>query len=177
MKTAHCLLMALLFCTTACCGPKIEDYAGKTPELDIRDYMNGDLEAWGVFFAHDGTADPRFYVKMHGDFDEDGGTFREAFTYDDGRRQQREWHFKFIDDHHFIGTAADVIGVAHGTQYGNTANMKYTLHLTLESGKTHDVSMDDWLYLTDDKHLVNRAAMSKFGYQAGELFIGFNKLP
>jgi len=176
MKRIRSLIAGALLCLTGCCGPKIEDYANKTPVLDVRDYMNGDLEAWGSFFNRAGMDDRSFYVRMHGDFTETEGTFKEAFTYTDGKQQQRIWRFKFIDDHHFTGTADDVIGVAQGTQYGNAVNMKYTLRLTVESGKTYDLAMDDWLYLTDDTHMINRTHMSKFGFKVGELFIAFNKL-
>jgi hypothetical protein len=176
MKYIRSLLASFLLCITGCCGPKVEDYAGKTPALDVRDFMNGDLEAWGAFFNRSGTADPRFYVRMTGDFTQNEGTFKEIFTYDDGHRQKREWHFIFKDDHHFTGTADDVVGIAEGKQYGNAVNMKYTLRVKTESGKTYDMAMDDWLYLTDDKHLINRTTMSKLGFKVGELFIGFNKL-
>jgi hypothetical protein len=176
MRYAAPLALCLTVLLSAC-GPKIEDYAGKTPTLDIRHYLNGNLEAWGVFYTRGGDADPRMFVKLKGTWAGADGKLAEDFTYSDGRRQQREWHLHMQDDHHFTATAADVIGTAYGKQYGNAVNMKYTLHLTTAKGDTHDVDMDDWLYLVDDQHLSNRAEMSKFGLRAGEVLLGFRKLP
>ena len=35
--------------------------------------------------------------------------------------------------------------------------------------------MDDWMYLIDDRVMLNRATMSKFGVRLGEVFLSFTK--
>jgi hypothetical protein len=37
-----------------CAGPQISDYAGQKPELDLRTYFNGTLDAYGVFTDRSG---------------------------------------------------------------------------------------------------------------------------
>ena len=42
-------------------------------------------------------------------------------------------------------------------------------------GTTYDVQLDDWMFLVDDKVLLNRATMSKWGVQLGDLTLSFTK--
>ena len=174
MKTLKILgIIALL---TGCTEAKVEDYEAKAgPKMDIREYLNGDLEAWGTLFQRDGTADPQFFVKMKGEWHGNEGTLSEDFTYIDGTKKHRLWHFSMKDDHHFTGTADVVIGVGEGKHFGNAVNMKYVLQVPYK-GSTINLTMDDWLYRIDDNHVINRTKMSKFGLSAGELVIGFRKL-
>ena len=161
---------------TACLGPNLSDYASNTPKFDIRKHLNGDLEAWGGFFSFSGKADPLLYVKMTGTWQGNDGTLSEEFKYSDGRTQHREWKIHFIDDTNFTATASDVVGTAKGRQEGNAVNMKYVLTVKTKEGKSYNLSMDDWLYLVDDNHIINRNTMHKFGIKVGELIMGFKKV-
>jgi hypothetical protein len=38
------------------------------------------------------------------------------------------------------------------------------------------VSLDDWLYLVDERHLLNRTTLTKFGFRVGELTLVIEKL-
>jgi len=37
------------------------------------------------------------------------------------------------------------------------------------------VDLDDWMYLIDDRVMLNRATMSKFGFRLGEITLSFTK--
>jgi hypothetical protein len=41
--------------------------------------------------------------------------------------------------------------------------------------KVYNVDFDDWMYLVDDKVMINRAVMSKFGFKLGEVLLSFTK--
>ncbi len=45
MRRLSALLASSLFCFTGCADVDIAQYATNKPVLDIRDYLNGDLEA------------------------------------------------------------------------------------------------------------------------------------
>lgn len=160
---------------SSCSSITTEDYANKTPKLDIRSYLNGPLEAWGVLYDYSGKADLEFYVTMTGTWQGNTGTLEEHFVYSDGRKDQRTWTITFSDDHHFKATAHDVVGEAKGTQHGNAVNMQYVLNAKRSSGEMITLSMDDWMYLMNDKILINRTKMKKFGLTVGELVITFKK--
>jgi hypothetical protein len=42
-------------------------------------------------------------------------------------------------------------------------------------GKTYHVNFEDWMFLMDDGVMLNRAAMSKFGFRLGEVTLSFHK--
>ena len=174
MKKIPTWLASLAFLLTGCSTVTAPDYAGKTPTLEIQKFLNGKLEAWGVLVDYTGKADMHFHVTMEGEWHGNEGTLKEWFDYSDGRKDQRVWTFKFDSEHHFTGTAHDVVGIGNGQQYGNAVNMKYTLRVPRKDS-TIDLSMDDWLYLVDEHTLINRTKMRKFGVTVGELIISFHK--
>lgn len=168
-------IVALAMVLAACGGPTTRDYAARTPTLDLREYLNGELVAKGILFDYRGRVDTTFRVDMTGTWKGNKGTLAEHFRYSDGREEDRTWHITFTDDHRFTATAADVIGKADGTQHGNSVNMQYTLNAKRPDGDTITLSMDDWMYLLDDRTLINRTSMHKYGLKVGELVIAFER--
>jgi hypothetical protein len=67
-----------------------------------------------------------------------------------------------------------VIGEASGATGGNAFNWRYTLALPVD-GSTYHVNFDDWMFMMDDKVMLNRAVMSKFGFRLGEITLSFRK--
>jgi hypothetical protein len=175
MKRMTSLFAGILYLLTGCSSTTTADYAANGPKLDIRQYLNGKLEAWGVLFDYTGKADLHFHVTMEGSWEGNVGTLKENFVYSDGRKDQRIWTITFTDDTNFTATAHDVEGQAVGTQAGNAVNMKYTLNAVRASGDTITLTMDDWLYRVDEHTVINRTKMRKFGITVGELMIAFRK--
>ncbi len=171
MRTKHFPGSGLLFDLGA---QGVDDYAGGTPILDLRDYLNGPLTASGVFFGLSGRVERRFAADMTGRWCGEKGTLEELFRYDNGETGERCWKLTFADDRSFSATAHDVEGVAAGVQRGNAAAMRYRLRVSRTRGDIV-VGMEDWFYLMDDGTLINRARMSKFGLKVGELFVSFRK--
>lgn len=173
-KTCTSLIAGILTLLTGCTSAGIEEFKGREPRMDVREYFNGHVEAYGVFINRSGMVEEQFRVDMNGAFDDKGGTLDEVFTYIDGTIGKRLWKIEFQDDHHFTGTAHDVIGTSKGTQFGNAVNMAYVLRVPVKDS-TYDINMDDWMYRMDEKTLINKITMTKFGFKVGELVITFRK--
>lgn len=170
----YLLGMGFLF-WTGCSSVDPKQYAKELPTLDLCQYLNGPLEASGMFQDRKGEVVKRFHVKMNGTWNKQVGRLEEDFTYSDGTTQRRVWTITKLDDHTYTGTADDVIGIAQGKAYGNGLNWRYTLALPV--GKTvYHVTFDDWMFLLDDKTMLNRAVMSKWGFTLGEVTLSFTKL-
>jgi hypothetical protein len=67
-----------------------------------------------------------------------------------------------------------VAGVASGRTAGNAFQWAYTLKLPVD-GTVYEVQFDDWMYLMDERVMLNRATMSKFGIRLGEVTLSFYK--
>ena len=75
----------------------------------------------------------------------------------------------------YTGEADDVIGTAKGISSGNALNWSYVLDLKIGDDKTTKVTFDDWMFLQPGGVLINRARMSKFGIEIGQITISFMK--
>lgn len=157
-----------------CGSTPVTDYAQETPVLEMRDYFNGTLDAYGIFTDRSGKVVKRFTVVMECRWSGDQGVLDEAFTYSDGTTQRRIWRLQKWADGHFTGTADDVVGQALGQQSGNAFNWRYTLALPVD-GRVIEVQFDDWMYLMNDRVMLNKAAMGKFGVHLGDVTLSFFK--
>jgi hypothetical protein len=163
--------IALAGCASA---PTPQDYAAEQPVLSLERYFNGPLTAHGLFTDRAGKVKRRFAVKLVGRWQGGVGTLEEDFTYSDGKTERRVWTITALGDGRYRGTAADVVGEATGEARGNALRWGYTLRLPVD-GTTYDVQLDDWMYLMDDKVMLNKARMSKFGLQLGDVTLSFHK--
>jgi hypothetical protein len=158
-----------------CAAPTPADYAQETPTLVLRDYLNGPLLAHGIFTDRSGQVKRRFTVKLKGSWQGDTGVLEEDFEYSDGARERRVWTLKELGGGRYSGTASDVVGVAQGEAAGNALRWRYSLKLPVD-GKVYEVDFDDWMFLIDDKVMLNKARMSKFGVELGNVTLSFQKL-
>ena len=157
-----------------CASQQIETYAQDKPLLDLTQYFNGTLDAYGVFTDRSGTVVKRFTVVMVCTWNDNEGVLDEDFRYSDGTTQKRIWRLRKLGDGRFSGRADDVVGEASGETRGNTFHWTYTLNLPV-GGNVFEVQFDDWMYLMTDKVMLNKAAMSKFGVRLGEVTLSFVK--
>lgn len=175
MKLRSCLVAAALFASIAgCATPGVEQYASEKPALDITRYFNGTLDAHGMFQDRSGAVIKRFVVVMRCNWQGDTGTLDEDFTYADGAKQKRVWTLKKTGANTFSATAPDVVGTAEGVVAGNALRWKYVLAQPV-GDKVYNVDMEDWMFLIDDKVMLNRTAMSKFGVNLGSVTLSFTK--
>ncbi|MEM7057321.1 MAG: DUF3833 domain-containing protein [Pseudomonadota bacterium] len=170
-------ILALLGCLTlASCGgtPSLEDHAGGKPELEIQEFLAGKLSAHGVFQDRFGDVRRVFVVDVLGEWDGKVLTLTEDFVYEDGSTEQRIWRLTQTGEETWSGTAEGVIGEALGTERGNAFNFVYTIDLKTPDGPLR-ATFDDWLWQIDDQVMINRAYVTKFGIEIGQLSIFFRR--
>jgi len=174
MKPGVVWLVLGLSLLAGCAGPKVDDYRGERPALDLAAYFNGKLDGWGIVRNRSGKVVKRFQVEITGTWQGGSGTLAEDFTYADGSKSRRVWNIVKVDANHYRGTAADVIGEAMGEARGNALQWRYVLAVPVD-GKTYNVNFDDWMYLVDDEVMLNKSDMSKYGVGLGEVILSFRK--
>jgi hypothetical protein len=152
----------------------IDDYRDQKPVLDLPTYFNGVIDAYGVFQDRSGRVVRRFTVVMTCTWQGDQGVLDEVFTYSDGGNERRIWRLTRGPDGQYTGTADDVVGTAQGQTRGNAFRWAYTLRLPVD-GTTYEVQFDDWMFLMDQRVMLNKAVMSKWGVRLGEVTLSFVK--
>ncbi|MEN9315327.1 MAG: hypothetical protein RIS35_1720 [Pseudomonadota bacterium] len=172
-RTLALLLLALSF-LTGCGSVDPSVYRSEKPALELERYFNGRLDGWGMVQDRSGRVLRRFHVLIDAKWDGDVGTLDEDFNWSDGERQRRIWTIRKQTDGRYVGTAPDVVGEAIGTVSGNALNWRYVLALDVD-GRTWHIDFDDWMFMIDDRVMLNRAVMSKFGVRVGEITLSFTR--
>jgi hypothetical protein len=159
---------------SGCASQSMDSYRSEKPLLDLQQYFNGTLDAYGIFTDRSGTVVKRFSVVMVCTWNGDEGVLDEDFTYSDGTKQKRVWRLKKQATGRFTGRADDVVGEAVGESQGNAFHWTYTLNLPVDQ-RVFEVQFDDWMYLMNEKVMLNKAEMRKFGVRLGEVTLSFSK--
>lgn len=175
------ILYILSFAVLAACGtPSLDDPKLSDKKLDLEDFFDGKLIAYGQFQDLFGTVRRRFEVEVTGDWNGERLRLVEDFTYEDGATEQRIWTLTKTGPDSWTGTAPGVIGTATGEERGDTFNWAYTIDLPIPAADgsvdTLRASFDDWMWLLSEDRLLNRAYMRRFGVPIGEVIITFEKL-
>ena len=157
-----------------CASPRPQDFAQEKPVLELDRYFNGRVLAHGIFQKRDGAVARRFTVVMDCHWQGNQGVLDEHFTYSDGSTQRRIWRLTKHADGRYTGRADDVVGEATGQTAGNAFRWNYTLRLPVDDS-VYEVQFDDWMFLVDERVMLNRATMSKFGIRLGEVILSFSK--
>lgn len=146
-----------------------DDYAaGRAGRLDLRKHLNGPMICEGVIYGPLGRVTSRFVAEFDAAWTGNTGVMKEAFTYDDGTVQKREWRLELGEDGHVRATAPDVVGDGVGHQSGDSLRLTYRIRLP-EAAGGHVLSAVDWMYLAPNGTIINRSQFRKFGIQVAEL--------
>ena len=175
------ILAAALMLMTACTGkPSFDDPVLSDRQLNLEEFFDGELVAYGQFQDVLGTVRRSFVVTIDGDWDGERLRLLEDFVYEDGSTEQRIWTLTKTGDDSWTGTAPGVIGTATGQEDGNRFNWVYEIDLPVPSAdgtvETLRVSFDDWMWLLAEDRLLNLAYVKRYGLDIGTVTISFEKL-
>ena len=172
--------IAAILLLGGCASDEVAGYAAERPLLDLRQYFSGRVEGWGMFQDRSGKVLKRFHVVIDAKWQGDTGTLDERFTWSDGpgggNPERRVWTLTDLGGGRYGGSAGDVVGSARGEAAGNALRWRYVLALPVD-GKVVEVDFDDWMYLVDDKVMLNRSFMSKYGFRLGEVTLTLVRRP
>ncbi len=171
---AFVLTLLLVLGVAGCGSVEVSKYSNEKPQLDLRTYLNGTIDAWGMFQGRDGEVQRRFRVVIEATWTGDTGVLDERFEWNDGTTSRRVWTLRRQPDGSYRGTADDVVGEAIGEVSGNAFHWRYVMALPVD-GKVYNVDFDDWMFLMDNRVMLNRAAMSKWGVHLGDVTLSFTK--
>ena len=155
---------------------KPEDFAGRGPAFALEDFFAGQGKAWGLFQDRLGNVRKQFVADTHGTWDADRNklTLTESFTYDDGSQEERTWQITKLDDTRYRAETEDLVGSAKIRAHGNAVNLRYRMTVPI-NGKSVALDFDDWMFRQGDDMVIDRATVTKWGFQIGTLIISFQR--
>jgi hypothetical protein len=173
MRIIACFVMALSLVGCSI-PPSLDDPKLSSKELNLEDFFDGKVTAYGQFQDVLGNVTRRFEVDIQGEMVGKTLTLVEDFAYSDGAIEQRIWTINKVGENEWIGTADGVIGTARGEESGDMFYWNYTIDLPVPDGEIR-VRFDDYMWLLSDDRMLNKAYMSKYGVPIGEVTITFEK--
>ena len=173
-RSALAAVLAVTLGLAGCASVSVEQYRDQRPALDLKTYLNGTIDGWGMFQGRSGDVQKRFKVVIDARWDGDTGVLDEHFDWSDGSTSRRVWTLTRQADGSYRGRADDVVGEAVGRVAGNALHWRYVMALPVD-GKVYHVDFDDWMFLMDERVMLNRATMSKWGWRLGEVTLSFSK--
>lgn len=175
------IIIAAFVLLAACTGkPSFEDPSLSDRKLNLEEFFDGDVVAYGQFQDVLGTVRRSFVVDVSGEWDGETLRLQEDFVYEDGSTEQRVWTLQKTGPDSWQGTADGVIGVATGQEQDNRFNWQYEIDLPIPAAdgtsETMRVTFDDWMWLLSEDRLFNRAYVKRYGIDIGDVSISFEKL-
>ena len=174
MKARLSAVLMALTVLSGCTSMKPTDFKNAEPNLVLEEYFAGNTRAWGIFEDRFGRLRRQFTVDIMGTWDGRELVLDERFRYGDGEDDRRVWRITKTGAHDYEGRAGDVVGTATGVAYGNALNWRYDMNLKVGDG-TWRVHFNDWMFLQPNRVMINRARVSKFGIEIGEVTLFFMK--
>lgn len=160
---------------SGCAGTSLNQFKGAEPKLDLYDYFAGESVAYGIFEDRFGKIRRQFKVDITGTVEDGTLVLDERFDYADGETDRRVWRIERLGPDRYRGRAGDIVGTATGKVEGNALKWDYLMDLKV-GDSTWRLGFDDWMLLQSDGVLINRATVSRWGFEIGRLFITFRKL-
>jgi hypothetical protein len=166
--------LGALLILSGCSIMDVKDFKDSEPRLLIEEYFAGRTTAWGIFEDRFGNLRRQFTVNIAGTWDGQELVLDEHFLFSDGEEDRRIWYIRRTGDHSYEGRAEDVIGKAKGESYGNALNWRYDMNLKVGES-TLRVHFNDWMFLQPSNVLMNKAVVTKLGFEIGRVTLVFFK--
>lgn len=144
--------------------------------VDLLQFLDGRVRAWGVFEDRSGRLRRSFSVELEGRWSGARFTVDEVLRFDDGETERRTWHFVRDGGAAFSATGTGIVGRAVGRTGAGWARMRYRMRMRFRS-RSVTLDLDDRYYPLDGGRLINRATVCKFGVRLGEVTILFEREP
>ena len=81
---------------SACTGTNIERYAEEKPQIDLKEYFDGEIRGWGIVQDWRGRVINRFDFDILGEWNGNQGVLDEEFVYYSGEKQNRRWRIESL---------------------------------------------------------------------------------
>ena len=163
MKHWPLILIPSVCLLASCIALRPADFAGDSPVFDPLDFFSGRSESSGVMENRSGAPVKRVKTRTVGFWQDGVLRLEQELNIDGEPSSHRVWRLRRIDEHHFEGTANDMVGTARGEARGPVFHWTFTLALS-PGNPLANVRMSQWMYLQPDRRtMVNHTTVTKAG--------------
>lgn len=147
----------------------------KAPKLDVKNFFNGDIEAFAIVQDNTGKITGSFTAKINGKWDDNKGVWQQNFVYENGKKDSRTWLVTLDSNGDFSAVGHDVVTPGKGKQLGNAMQMLYSLSV-MQNGQKQVVDYEDNFYLVDERSAIAISSIRTDHIPSGKAIISFKKI-
>lgn len=174
VKDLLALCTALLL-AGGCAAPlRPEAFARTTPAIDPIIFWTGRTDSWGVIENRDGAPTSIITTTTDGTAEGAGGLHMIQHVIVDGKESVRDWHIRRLGAGLFDARANDMVGTVRGAPSGRTLHWTWVLE-TRPGNSLFDITMEQWMYLSDHGTLMVRTIVTKLGVRLAEISEQFER--
>lgn len=151
-SVASCAYLDKLMAPKTAAVPQI-DYLNTTSKLNLKTFLNGNIDSYAVTFDENGKIQSTYTAKINGTWDENRGTVRFNYVYNNGKKENRTWLVTFNENGEYSAIGHDFVGEATGKQLGNASLINYNLMIPLKD-KKQQVEFEDRIYQIDENSAI-----------------------
>jgi hypothetical protein len=137
------------------------DFVANAPQMNIRKFLDGELEGHGVKFDKNNQIIEVQNVKIKSQWQANKAQIQIDYLYDNQLFDSRTWLLTLNSNGNFEAIGHDSVGQAKGRHIGNAMQMVYNLLLP-HYDKKIETHFDDKYYLVDEKSAILISKISKF---------------
>jgi hypothetical protein len=143
----------------------------------LEDFFAGKLHGWGLTHTRFGKLANTFEIGAEGSWDSASKSLSlvERYRFDDGHADTLEWKIRKHDGSTYTGTEKRLVGEASGEQAENWYRWRYTRRVPGKNGAETRLTFDDCFYRLDDKVVMARASVKKFGFRVATISVFYQK--
>ena len=149
----------MMFISMIGCTTSIKEYENTNPKMNFQSFFSGKLVAHGIIKNRSGKMTMSFVVNMDCEWKGNQGLIKEKFLYSNGTESTRDWRITILPNGEINGVADDVVGVAKGRISGSAFYWNYHLLVPFQNSQI-SVHLDDWMFLIDEKVIINHTQIS-----------------
>lgn len=141
-------------------------------KFSFKNYFSGEVKSWGIISNRQNKIIKQFSLDMFGTWNGGSGELQENFIYSDGTSQNHVWHVIEKGSGQYEARANDIIGRGQGIENKNSCYWQYVMAVPIVTviGKfTFNLTFDDRMWLMNEKIVINKSIIKKFGIRVGEL--------
>lgn len=143
-------------------------------DINIKEYLNGNLDGWGFIEDANGVVQKRFTAKVKGSWDGDKAVIKRQFSFDDKTKDNRTWLITLEDDN-FSAIGHGVIGTAQGQQYRGIAKIAYNLTRSID-GQKQKTNVTETTYNVDGKSSISILEFRSGKSYKGKMILSLHKV-
>ena len=164
-------ILSVLILLVSGCSMQAVDFKDKTPKLVLEEYFTKNISARGAFFDRKGDIKTRILINTSGSWDGKVLTLNEQLKYESGEVHKRTFLISKVSDNLYTVRCDEFVGEGTIESYGNALHWTYKLKEHSKQAGGWTLSFDDWMFLSEDNYIINRATAYKWGFRVGDVVL------